>query len=80
MDLTEELVKHRSDLKHASVVRARVTPPTRHPMGMSSESVTLHEWDSLTFSFLMLTPAFICTISVIPNFFLHLYYTLYIPP
>ena len=32
-------------------------------------------WDSLTFSFSELTPAFICTISVITKFFLHLYYT-----
>ena len=44
-----------------------VTPPTRHPMWVLSGGVTLRDcdWDSLTFSFSELTPAFICTISVI---------------
>ena len=55
-----------------------VTPPTRHPMGVSSEGVTLRDWDSLTFSFLELTPAFICTISVITKILFT--FILYIPP
>ena len=56
---------------------AYVTPPTRHPMWVSSGGVTLRDCDcdSLTFSFSELTPAFICTNSVITKFFLHIHYT-----
>ena len=56
-----------------------VTPPTRHPKWMSSEGVTLRDCDSysLTFSFSELTPAFICTNSVITKILFT--YTLYIP-
>ena len=51
-----------------------VTPPTRHPKWVSSGGVTLRDclWDSLTFSFSELTPAFICTNSVITKIiFIH---------
>ena len=50
--------------------------------GVSSEGVTLQDWDSLTFSFSELTPvpvlSFICTIYVINK--KSFIYTLYIPP
>ena len=57
-----------------------VTPPTRHPKWMSSGVTTLRDcdWDSLTFSFSELTPAFIYTISIITKILFT--YTLYIPP
>ena len=55
-----------------------VTPPTRHPMGVSSKGVTLRDWDSLTFSFLELTLTFICIISVITKILFT--FILYIPP
>ena len=49
------------DTKHSIYV----TPPTRHPMWVSGQGVTLRDCHSLTFSFSELTPAFICTIYVI---------------
>ena len=53
--------------------------PNPAPDGVSGEGVTLRDWDSLTFSFSELTPAFICTIYVITK--IHSFtYTLYIPP
>ena len=39
--------------------------PNPAPDWVSSEGVTLRDWDSLTFYFSQLTPAFICTIYVI---------------
>ena len=56
-------------------VRRFVTPPTRHPKWASSEGVTLRDcdWDSLNFSFSELTPAFICTISVITKISFYIY-------
>ena len=52
-----------------------VTPSTRHPMWMSSEGATLRDCDSysLTFSFSELTPAFICTNSVITKILFYIY-------
>ena len=41
--------------------------------GMSSEGVTLRDCDSLTFSFSELTPAFICTISIITKILFYIY-------
>ena len=53
-----------------------VTATTWHPKWVSSEGVTLRDCDSLTFSFSMLTPAFICIISKITKIlFLHIHYT-----
>ena len=55
-----------------------MTPPTRHLKWMSSEGVTLRDcdWDSLTFSFSELTPAFKCTICVITKIlFTYIHYT-----
>ena len=53
--------------------------PNPAPDGVSSEGVTLRDWDSLTFSFSELTPvpvfSFICTISVITKILLHIHYT-----
>ena len=54
--------------------------PNPTPDGVSSEDVTLRDWDSLTFSFSELTPvhvfSFICTTSVIiKKFFLYIHYT-----
>ena len=49
------------------------------PDGVSSEGITLRDWDSLTFSFskLTLVPifSFICTISIITKIILHIHYT-----
>ena len=47
--------------------------PDPAPDRVSGEGVTFRDWDSLTFSFSELTPAFICTIYVITKFFLHIY-------
>ena len=55
-----------------------VKPPTRHPKWVSSGGVTLRDCDSLTFSFSELTPAFICTISVIKkilSFYIYIIHT-----
>ena len=53
-----------------------VTPPAQHPKWMLSGGVTLRDYDSLTFSFSELTPAFICTNSVIKKFFFaYIHYT-----
>ena len=57
-----------------------VTPLTRHPKCMSSEGVTLRDYDcdSLTFSFTELTPVPVsqsyAQISIINKFFLHIHY------
>ena len=53
--------------------------PNQAPDGVSSEGVTLRDWDSLTFSFSYLTPvpvfSFICTIFVITKkILLHIHY------
>ena len=65
------------ELSNDSCYSLIVTPPTRHPMGMSSEGVMLRDCDSLTFSFSLLTPvpvfSIICTISIITRFFLHIH-------
>ena len=57
------------------MLKRSVTPPTRHPKWVSSEGVTLLDCDPLIFSFSELTPAFICTISVITknSFFFYIY-------
>ena len=74
-----------------------MTPASRHPMGcQAGVSPFVIDWDSLTFSFSELTPAFICTIYVITKIiYIHkrtttgvvsidnknsFTYTLYIPP
>ena len=53
--------------------------PNPAPDGVSSEGVTLRDWDSLTFSFSELTPvpvfSFICIIFVITKLLLHIHYT-----
>ena len=54
--------------------------PDPAPDGVSSGGVTLrdYDWDSLTFSFSELTPAFICTISVIKkilSFYIYIIHT-----
>ena len=61
----------------ADIIFASVTPPTRHPMGMSGEGFTLRDCDSLTFSFseLSLVFSFICIIFVIIKICLHIHYT-----
>ena len=52
--------------------------PNPAPDGVSSEGVTLLDWDSLTFAFSELTPvpvfSFIYTIFVIKKFILHIHY------
>ena len=52
--------------------------PNPAPDGVSSEGVTLRDWDSLTFSFSELTLAFICIISVITkilSFYIYIIHT-----
>ena len=57
--------------KHPRKLHCDAPNPT--PEGVSSEGVTLQDWDSLTFSFSEMTPvpvfSLICTISVITKIF-----------
>ena len=58
------------------IYKSFVTPPTRHLMGCRarvSRFVTVYDYDSLTFSFSEMTPAFICTISVIIKILLNIH-------
>ena len=68
-------VLERLTARKAPIDMVRCDAPNPAPDGVSSGGVTLRDWDSLTFSFSDLTPAFICTIYVITNFFFHIHYT-----